>query len=380
MYWRSFNKPISSAHSHKNLNDSDRSIAGVRLIRQSENHFRNYWQLKKIRNLPPILSADWGNSVPIDVKGLTGKSGDGNAPTIVSNHPGLIMSPNDKSMKDIPLLQSRGPQVNSLDPFHAPFSWEPTFVTSDTELYSIFTAADLGIHPYNNPPNQAEDPNPADGATGIDPIDLILMWTGSDPDEDQLHYDIYFGTQPQPPLVVSNHPDDWWEIPYDLEDNTVYYWRIDSKDYEFTTTGDVWSFETAGAPPTPTAPPQPTSTPTPGPRSISIYTNQELYHPHDYFHLWTIIRNPAPRLEVDEFILLDVWGEYWFWPSWRQEPMDYLTRWLEPWTTYEETILEFEWPEGTGEAHGIVFWAAIFHTGTFDFAGDFGMCTFGWEE
>ncbi len=364
-FWRSFNKPLRSSDARMNLSGSDELISGVKIFKEDKLLYRSFQQLRRIHNTPPILSAVYGNKKTISSydEGI-----------LKSNaNPGVSLL---KSEKEPPLLKSRGPQMENIDPFHAPFSWEPTFVTSDSELYSIFTAADLGIHPYNNPPDPASEPEPADGETGT-ALNLILMWTGYDPDDDQLWYDIRFGTTSPPPLVVEDHSDDWWEIPYTLDENQTYYWRIDSKDYEFTTPGDVWNF-TTGYDATPTSPPQPTATPTPGPRSIDIFCNQPIYQAGDLFHLWTFINNPAPGLEVDEYILLDVWGEYWFWPSWTQE-MDYVNRVLEPWTTYEETILEFEWPSGAGEAYGIVFWAAIFHAGTFDFAGDYGMCSFGWE-
>jgi hypothetical protein len=59
--------------------------------------------------------------------------------------------------------------------------------------------------------------------------------------------DVYFGTNPDPPVVAINS-----EIPYDpgqLEPNTTYYWKI--KTYgPGTTMSPVWSFTTTSGVPT----------------------------------------------------------------------------------------------------------------------------------
>jgi hypothetical protein len=97
----------------------------------------------------------------------------------------------------------------------------------------------------NNPPNEPSDPDPWEGATEIE-IDADLHWVCSDPDEDDLFYDVYFeANDPSPDVLVSN---DQTENSYDPETmtyETTYYWQIVAKDeYGAATPGPIWHFTT----------------------------------------------------------------------------------------------------------------------------------------
>jgi hypothetical protein len=77
-------------------------------------------------------------------------------------------------------------------------------------------------------------------------------------------YDVYFGTDPNPPLFAANQvlgpsettsQNQTFTLPA-LGGGTTYYWKIVSKTAaNLTRTGDVWSFTTAGTPPPPPPPP-----------------------------------------------------------------------------------------------------------------------------
>ena len=57
-----------------------------------------------------------------------------------------------------------------------------------------------------------------------------LSWSAADPDpDDTLVYDIYFGTSPNPPLVLSNQADTSYQ-PGQLAFETKYYWTVVAKD------------------------------------------------------------------------------------------------------------------------------------------------------
>ncbi|MGB9820043.1 MAG: PQQ-binding-like beta-propeller repeat protein [Pseudothermotoga sp.] len=95
----------------------------------------------------------------------------------------------------------------------------------------------------NSPPSKPANPNPANGANGID-ITPTLSWNCSDPDSDTLTFDIYFGTNSNPPLLKSNHTSTNYQT-NTLNYNTTYYWKIVAKDNKgASTVGDVWSFTT----------------------------------------------------------------------------------------------------------------------------------------
>jgi len=95
----------------------------------------------------------------------------------------------------------------------------------------------------DTPPNIPSDPIPDDNSMDI-PIDITLIWSGGDPDNDTVTYDLYFGTDPTPDLEV----EDLNVTSYDpgrLDFVTTYYWKIEATDdYGYTSTGPVWSFTT----------------------------------------------------------------------------------------------------------------------------------------
>jgi hypothetical protein len=108
------------------------------------------------------------------------------------------------------------------------------------------------------PPDRALTPSPAHLATGVATTGVKLTWFGGP----WAHkYDIYFGTSPTPPLLVSDlelGPSEnsrqmqSYTIPTTLATGTTYYWRVVSKTMaNMTKASDVWTFTTAGtaAPP-----------------------------------------------------------------------------------------------------------------------------------
>jgi uncharacterized protein (TIGR02145 family) len=99
----------------------------------------------------------------------------------------------------------------------------------------------------NLPPELPSYLNPEDGAENQS-IETFLWWTCTDPENDPMTYDIYFGTEAIPPQVATGQT----EINYDpgtLEINTEYFWKIVAHDdHENTTVGSVWSFTTGDDP------------------------------------------------------------------------------------------------------------------------------------
>jgi len=96
----------------------------------------------------------------------------------------------------------------------------------------------------------AYNPEPKDGATGIDP-DMVLSWF---PGKDAASHDVYFGTNyndvtdadTNSPEYMGNQYGNGY-YPVGLEKDTTYYWRIDEVNDANTNSpwkGDVWSFTT----------------------------------------------------------------------------------------------------------------------------------------
>ena len=132
--------------------------------------------------------------------------------------------------------------------------------------------------------------------------------------------------------------------------------------------------------PTPRPTPLPTSTPTQEGRGISLYLNQKVYHAGDPFIFGMTLWNYEEEIIADVYIVLDVAGSYWFWPSWSEMPnIDYERRMLRENYYHSETILEFIWPSGAGSYSGVRFWGAITEMGTYNLLADVVYVSFDFE-
>jgi hypothetical protein len=125
-----------------------------------------------------------------------------------------------------------------------------------TDLQNDLSGLDFVAH-VNRPPDAASKPAPANIAVNI-ALNANLSWTGSDPDVgDNLLYDVYFGTISNPVLVSADQADTSFDTGI-LNPNTVYYWKIVTKDnYGMTTPGPVWHFTTLNRSPLPPSTPLP---------------------------------------------------------------------------------------------------------------------------
>jgi len=89
-----------------------------------------------------------------------------------------------------------------------------------------------------NPPGQASNPSPANGATGVS-TGVDITWTAG---SGATSHDVYFGSITSPPFIQNQTATTY--DPGTLVAGTSYYWRIDEKNAGGTTTGVVWSFVT----------------------------------------------------------------------------------------------------------------------------------------
>jgi uncharacterized protein (TIGR02145 family) len=95
----------------------------------------------------------------------------------------------------------------------------------------------------NEPPNEPSNPSPVDYTTGVS-MNTNISWSCSDPDGDDLDYDIYFGTNQDPPIVETFYSSPTYN-PGTLNENETYYWYIIAyDDHENSTEGPVWQFTT----------------------------------------------------------------------------------------------------------------------------------------
>jgi len=132
--------------------------------------------------------------------------------------------------------------------------------------------------------------------------------------------------------------------------------------------GDPWAI--CVPPPTPVPPPTDTPAPTftpsltptpiPGPLGVSLWMPRNFYRPGDACALEaTLINMDGPPLTAAPlFVLLDVHGQYYFWPHWTKNIEYVLTD--VPLGSTSIWILElYQWPGCQGEASGLAFYAAL---------------------
>ncbi|MBN1860414.1 MAG: PKD domain-containing protein [Candidatus Thermoplasmatota archaeon] len=100
----------------------------------------------------------------------------------------------------------------------------------------------------NLPPNSPSNPSPSNGSTEVSII-KDLSWNCTDPEDDQLSYDVYFGNSNNPPMVGTDIIVESFD-PGVLNNGTTYYWKIVAHDnHSNTREGVTWSFTTVNNPP-----------------------------------------------------------------------------------------------------------------------------------
>jgi hypothetical protein len=115
-------------------------------------------------------------------------------------------------------------------------SWDAHGVYTSGPLWHFATR-------LNTPPYEPNNPVPPNQAVNVS-VNADLQWTGGDPDNDFVTYDVYFGTTSPPQKVAQNQTQPLY-IPGLLASNTTYYWQIISWDgHHATTSGPIWSFTT----------------------------------------------------------------------------------------------------------------------------------------
>ncbi|MDP4267856.1 MAG: fibrobacter succinogenes major paralogous domain-containing protein [Bacteroidota bacterium] len=98
----------------------------------------------------------------------------------------------------------------------------------------------------NQPPTAPSEPNPEGCAQNVS-TNISLNWKAcSDPENDIITYDIYFGETSPPPKVKSSL-DNYYN-PGALKINTTYFWKIIAKDNNSnSTSGPEWNFKTGSS-------------------------------------------------------------------------------------------------------------------------------------
>lgn len=105
---------------------------------------------------------------------------------------------------------------------------------------------------------------------------------------------------------------------------------------------------------------RPTPTPVPGAIDVHLILNDRELEAGELFEVGVSYRNVTSQdRDLPLVIMLDVQGQYWFWPSWTQQ-LDYQLRYLPALSNeHYEQILRLTWPAGVGGMIDVRFWAAF---------------------
>ncbi|HXV12574.1 MAG TPA: FlgD immunoglobulin-like domain containing protein [Candidatus Krumholzibacteria bacterium] len=137
-------------------------------------------------------------------------------------------------------------------------------------------------------------PRPGDGATD-QAITGGLQWIGGE----AVAYDVYFGTEEDPPLVASNVPDHFYQGGT-LAFATVYRWRIVARDqFGAETSGPVWSFVTReNSPPIAPFDPNPPNLGLTGPAVVLGWRSGDPDLQPVTYRLFFGATNPPPQIAI----------------------------------------------------------------------------------
>ncbi len=134
----------------------------------------------------------------------------------------------------------------------------------------------------------------------------------------------------------------------------------------------------------------PTPLPSPSPTFPCDQTGVTLEMPSDYFiegdpcYLWAWLCNRTEEVisGLPMFIVLDVYDEYWFAPTWTyyEDGIDYYSLEIQPGLEKLIVIDEFLWPPDTGQANGIKFYGAFTDPNVTQLIGNLGNWTFSWGD
>ncbi len=115
----------------------------------------------------------------------------------------------------------------------------------------------------------------------------------------------------------------------------------------------IWLSEDSGPVPTPSPTPQGGLI-----LGVDLDLNQSIFWAGDDFDLDAICKNPGAGKLVNLYVVLDVYGYYWFHPGWT-ETIDSANVLLPESDFIEVNILDFTWPFVGSQAGGLKFWGAM---------------------
>ena len=83
-------------------------------------------------------------------------------------------------------------------------------------------------------------------------------------------------------------------------------------------------------------------------------------------------------MKVDEYLILDVFGELFFYPGWTTD-VDFQPRTFAPGEHAVDKIFDFMWPNVEGSVSGLRFYLGFLDPTTYTLVGSIDMVEFGYR-
>ena len=112
---------------------------------------------------------------------------------------------------------------------------------------------------------------------------------------------------------------------------------------------------------------------------ISVSLNRMHYTGGDHFSVSLDVSNPGEEVSADQYVVLEVYGEYFWYPRWGSDPEPVGLLLSEGYKTREE-IISVDLPDSLGTGGPFHFYAALCISGTYDLVGDYSGAAFWFGE
>jgi hypothetical protein len=114
---------------------------------------------------------------------------------------------------------------------------------------NVESASEVWSFQVNSNPGAANTPVPALNATAIS-CNPAMSWKATDPEEDDLTYDLFLGTAAVPTTIAATGlTDAAFTVAATLTPNTVYYWKVVAHDpFGGSSVSPIWKFTTGALP------------------------------------------------------------------------------------------------------------------------------------
>lgn len=126
----------------------------------------------------------------------------------------------------------------------------------------------------------------------------------------------------------------------------------------------------------------PTPTPIPGQPGVEITIPTAFVHPSEIFYIDAYVNVPSsPLPEVNLAVVLDIYGTYYFWPSWSKYPV---TDWqyyssFPVGTWYVRVLTTFVWPDtGSASASNLIIYGMLLDKDVTHVIGNYATVTWGY--